>query len=269
LTSEIRKRFLQLQFLIMCQAARKSLDLLRLGDGVASRLCAALMLSTVFFLTFLLIGFLTQFGALFAASLGLTAALSTFTTSAVLVLYSSDKELDKERPRIELKLKRLREAASERKKEEQETREAESTDVKSRLPDFELGDEDDSADSPERDRREPEPERRERRRREESPSGRRQPTRTCPYCMEEIQVDALKCKHCGEILDEGLRTSRKRENYSRGLAAILSFFIPGLGQMYKGEIVGGLIWFFVVCFTYPCCGIGFVVHVLCILSAGS
>jgi hypothetical protein len=23
----------------------------------------------------------------------------------------------------------------------------------------------------------------------------------CPFCAEEIQVDALKCKHCGEFLD--------------------------------------------------------------------
>ena len=28
-----------------------------------------------------------------------------------------------------------------------------------------------------------------------------------------------------------------------GIAAVLSFFIPGLGQLYNGDFVRGLIWF--------------------------
>lgn len=31
------------------------------------------------------------------------------------------------------------------------------------------------------------------------------PTKKCPFCAEEIQIDAKKCKHCGEILDSSLR----------------------------------------------------------------
>ncbi len=40
----------------------------------------------------------------------------------------------------------------------------------------------------------------------------------CPFCAEEIQDEATKCKHCGEFLDETIRPSlagKKIEWYFR------------------------------------------------------
>ena len=56
--------------------------------------------------------------------------------------------------------------------------------------------------------------------------------------------------------------------WSPGLAAVLSFFLPGLGQLYKGQIINGLVWFFVVMFGYAALILpGLVLHFFCVLGA--
>jgi len=58
------------------------------------------------------------------------------------------------------------------------------------------------------------------------------------------------------------------QRWSPGLAAVLSFFVPGLGQLYKGQILNGLVWFFVVGIGYLALILpGLVLHLFCILGA--
>ena len=56
--------------------------------------------------------------------------------------------------------------------------------------------------------------------------------------------------------------------WSPGLAAVLSFFIPGLGQLYKGQIINGVAWFFFVGLGYLALILpGLVLHFFCVLGA--
>ncbi|GHB52831.1 hypothetical protein [Mongoliitalea lutea] len=103
----------------------------------------------------------------------------------------------------------------------------------------------------------------------------------CPFCAELINRDAIKCKHCGEFLDSSLRQARKTESqvfinatqerkWSPGVAALLSFIIPGAGQMYKGNIFTGLVWLIFVIIGYMALVLpGIILHLICIISATS
>jgi hypothetical protein len=58
------------------------------------------------------------------------------------------------------------------------------------------------------------------------------------------------------------------QRWSPGLAAVLSFFVPGLGQLYKGQILNGIVWFLLVGMGYVALILpGLVLHFFFVLGA--
>ncbi len=56
--------------------------------------------------------------------------------------------------------------------------------------------------------------------------------------------------------------------WSPGTALVLSFFIPGLGQMYRGKLGRGICWFIGVTIGYLILVIpGIIAHVFCLIDA--
>ncbi|MFD2825881.1 TM2 domain-containing protein [Leeuwenhoekiella polynyae] len=104
-------------------------------------------------------------------------------------------------------------------------------------------------------------------------------TKRCPFCAEGINRDAIKCKHCGEMLYANTQATHTAQNHtvvmryrrwSPGVAALLSFFIPGVGQMYKGDVGTGIAWLIVTYIGYFLLIIpGLILHLICIITAAS
>ncbi len=49
----------------------------------------------------------------------------------------------------------------------------------------------------------------------------------CPFCAEEIQEEAIKCRFCGEFLDESARPRPKTRWYYSPSAIVIGLLVVG------------------------------------------
>jgi TM2 domain-containing membrane protein YozV len=64
-------------------------------------------------------------------------------------------------------------------------------------------------------------------------------TKFCQHCGKRIKSEAEICPKCGVRVKEA---PLQREIKSSGVAAVLSFILPGLGQIYNGQIGTGIMF---------------------------
>jgi hypothetical protein len=92
--------------------------------------------------------------------------------------------------------------------------------------------------------------------------------RFCSRCGLPITVaGASFCKECGAAL--GASQGFNRENTMRPLVAFLLSIVPGLGHIYQGHVTRGIMWFFGVAIAYGAGPIGYLLHLICAVSAAS
>jgi TM2 domain-containing membrane protein YozV len=98
----------------------------------------------------------------------------------------------------------------------------------------------------------------------------------CKYCRSKIDPLATVCPFCQRSLLASVKRSHPAIDESRpsvqwnpGVAAVLSFLLPGLGQIYKGQLksaflnwIPGIIIGY-ICFILP----GVLIHIWCVYDA--
>ena len=89
----------------------------------------------------------------------------------------------------------------------------------------------------------------------------------CKYCSEIVLVEAKKCKHCGEFLNQEL-TETLPLKWNPVTAALLSLLVPGGGHIYRGKPIKGFAWLLFVAAGYTLYIVpGILLHLISIIFA--
>jgi hypothetical protein len=106
----------------------------------------------------------------------------------------------------------------------------------------------------------------------------------CPNCGAGLRPDQVRCVKCGSMVREAAvatasassrvepppipaaYASPPLERRNAALAAVLSLIVCGLGQVYNGQFVKGVL-FFVAAMAAWCVLLGWAVHVVAAIEA--
>jgi TM2 domain-containing membrane protein YozV len=97
-------------------------------------------------------------------------------------------------------------------------------------------------------------------------------TKPCPFCFEPIQIEARKCKNCGELLDPTLvRASvqvHQHDEPSRIAAALLAIFLGHFGahKFYLGQSGRGVVYLLLNVFFFWTVIVPLVFAVICLIE---
>ena len=92
--------------------------------------------------------------------------------------------------------------------------------------------------------------------------------RFCSRCGLPIVVEGAGfCKDCGAPVGQ-VHLVRGNSGQRAAIAFLLSI-VPGLGHIYQGRVSRGVTWFFGVIIAYSAGPIGYLLHLICALSAAS
>lgn len=97
----------------------------------------------------------------------------------------------------------------------------------------------------------------------------------CPECSKRISNSAVSCPNCGYPIPVVPSTSAAisqttQPKWNAGVAALLSFVLPGAGQMYKGQLGDGIAWLMFIAIGYATSIVpGLLLHLICIIGAAT